>query len=232
MSEALEPGQRGIVWKGVGLSYPGPPVVEALRPTDLGLEPGAYVAITGPSGSGKSTLLNVLGLLDRSTTGRFLLDGVDVTHCRDADQAELRARSFGFVFQRFHLLPTLSARENVELSLMYAGARPSERRDLAAAALERVGLSDRWSHRPTELSGGEQQRVAIARAIVRDQQFLLADEPTGSLDSRTAASVLDLLESLASDGRGVIHVTHNESVAHRASRRLHVLDGVVSEGDR
>jgi putative ABC transport system ATP-binding protein len=232
MSEAPEPDQTGIRWEGIGLSYPGPPVVEALRPTDLQVDPGAYVAITGPSGSGKSTLLNVLGLLDRSTTGRFLLDGIDVTDRPDVDQAHLRARYFGFVFQRFHLLPTLSARENVEMSLMYAGVRPSERRDLAAAALERVGLSDRWSHRPTALSGGEQQRVAIARAIVRDQRFLLADEPTGSLDSRTARAVLELLESLAAEGRGVICVTHNESVADRATRRLHVLDGIVSEGDR
>jgi putative ABC transport system ATP-binding protein len=225
-------GETGAIrWDGVGLTYPGPPDVEALRPTSLAIEPGAHVAITGPSGSGKSTLLNVLGLLDRPTTGRFHLDGVDAGELPDADRAELRARYFGFVFQRFHLLPSLTACENVELSLMYGGIRQSKRRDLATAALTRVGLAGRVHHRPTALSGGEQQRVAVARGIVRDQRFLLTDEPTGSLDSRTADAVLGLLDSLAHDGRGVICVTHNETVAARAKRRLRVLDGVVTESD-
>jgi putative ABC transport system ATP-binding protein len=231
---AKQAGPRAVAihWDGVGVTYSGHPDVEALRPTMLAIETGAHVAITGPSGSGKSTLLNVLGLLDRPTTGRFLLDGSDVDDLSDADRAELRARYFGFVFQRFHLLPSLTACENVELALMYGGHGRSTRRTTAMAALERVGLADRALHRPTALSGGEQQRVAIARAIVRDQHFLLTDEPTGSLDSTTAASVLDLLQSLADDGRGLICVTHNEAVAYRARHRLRVLDGVVSEVGR
>jgi putative ABC transport system ATP-binding protein len=227
-SDVDRPGVA-VRWEGVGVTYPGPPDVEALRPTTLQIAAGAYVAITGPSGSGKSTLLNVLGLLDVPTTGRYALGGTDVHHLTDRARAELRARYFGFVFQRFHLLPSLTALENVELALMYGGVVRKDRTALSRAALGRVGLADRVHHRPTALSGGEQQRVAIARAIVRDQHFLLADEPTGSLDSETAEAVLDLLESLATDGRGIVCVTHNEAVARRAQRRLEVLDGVVEE---
>ena len=216
--------------EGIGVTYPGPPDVEALRPTTLDIRVGEQVAITGPSGSGKSTLLNVLGLLDASTVGRYVLDGTDVDELSDRTRADLRARYFGFVFQRFHLLPSISAVDNVELALMYAGAPRAERRERSLAALARVGLADRSHHRPTALSGGEQQRVAIARAIVRDQQFLLADEPTGNLDSATTEAVLELLTSLVDDGRGIIFVTHNEAIAERSTRRLRVLDGVVEDG--
>jgi putative ABC transport system ATP-binding protein len=227
VSGTAEARQVAIRWEGIGVTYPGPPDVEALRPTTIEIEAGTHVAITGPSGSGKSTLLNVLGLLDSPTTGRYVLDGDDVDELNGRERAELRARHFGFVFQRFHLLPSLSAQENVELALMYGGVPRSKRRERASAALHHVGLADRAHHQPTALSGGEQQRVAIARAVVRDQRFLLADEPTGNLDSATAAAVLDLLESLAGDGRSLIYVTHNEAIAERAQRRFHVLDGVV-----
>lgn len=219
-----------IRWDGVGVTYPGPPDVEALRPTSFEIAVGEQVAITGPSGSGKSTLLNVLGLLDASTVGRYVLAGTDVDALSDRGRADLRARYFGFVFQRFHLLPSMTAVENVELALMYAGVPRAERRERSLAALARVGLADRSHHRPTALSGGEQQRVAIARAIVRDQQFLLADEPTGNLDSMTTEAVLELLTGLVDDGRGLIYVTHNEAIAERSARRLRVLDGVVQDG--
>lgn len=229
MSGEVDTTQGSIRWEGVGVTYTGPPDVDALQPTTITIDPGSRLAITGPSGSGKSTLLNVLGLLDSPTSGRYLLGGVDVHTLPEAHRAELRASYFGFVFQRFHLLANLTARENVELSLMYGGAPRSRRPKLAATALERVGLTERAHHRPAALSGGEQQRVAIARAIVRDQQFVLADEPTGNLDSGTSETVLGLLEQLAEDGRGLIYVTHDEGIAQRARRRLHVLDGVVRE---
>ena len=219
-----------IRWEGVGVTYPGPPDVEALRPTTFDVAAGTHLAITGPSGSGKSTLLNVLGLLDRPTVGRYLLGEDDVSRLSEQERSGLRARYFGFVFQRFHLLPRLTAQENVELALMYAGVRRSERGRSAAAALARVGLGSRVHHRPTALSGGEQQRVAIARAGVRDQRRLLADEPTGNLDSASAEEVLALLESFIGDGRSLVYVTHNEAIAERAPRRFRVLDGVVADG--
>lgn len=221
-----------LVWRGVGLTYPGPPPVTALQRSDLTIAPGSYTAITGPSGSGKSTLLNVLGLLDRASNGSYLIDGHDVSTLADAELASLRARWFGFIFQRFHLVPTLTAIENVQLSLMYGGIPRRRREPLALRALRRVGLGARSDHRPGALSGGEQQRVAIARAIVRDQAYLLADEPTGSLDSKTAASVLDLLDDLAAEGRAIVCVTHSAAVAARASSQIRVLDGrVISDRD-
>ena len=217
-----------LEWEGVALTYAGPPPVVALQPTDLVIEAGAYVAITGPSGSGKSTLLNILGLLDRPTAGTYRLGGDAVPSLSDGELASLRARWFGFIFQRFHLVPTLSAVENVGLGLMYGGVARRDRRPLAMDALQRVGLDARSQHRPSALSGGEQQRVAIAQAIARDQAFVLADEPTGSLDSRTAGTILDLLDDLAADGRGIVCVTHSAEVAARASTRIDVLDGVVT----
>ncbi len=229
MSAEAEPAVR---WTSVGLTYSGPPEVAALRPTDLVLRPGEHVAITGPSGSGKSTLMNVLGLIDRATTGRVEVDGTDVGRLSSRQLAVHRARWFGFVFQRFHLLPALTAHENVELALMYAGVRGPSRKERAASALDRVGLASRGRHRATELSGGEQQRVAIARAIACDQLFVLADEPTGSLDSRTATEILDLLDDLPREGRGLVCVTHSREVAARADRCLHVLDGLVTDSDR
>lgn len=228
-SEGTEP-VLGVRWEGVGLTYPGHREVTALAATDLEISGGTYLAITGPSGAGKSSLINVLGLIESPSTGRILLDGRDVATLSASSLAATRARWFGFVFQRFHLLPALTAVENVELGLMYQATAPRRRqRELATEALGRVGLADRAHHRPVELSGGEQQRVAIARAIVCEQRFILADEPTGSLDSRTEGEILDLLDDLVANGRSVACVTHSETVARRAHRRLHVLDGVVTE---
>ncbi|HEX2149511.1 MAG TPA: ABC transporter ATP-binding protein [Actinomycetota bacterium] len=218
-----------IVWRSVAMTYAGPPAVNALQATDLSLGEGEHVAVTGPSGSGKSTLLNILGLLDRPTSGEYLLDGVDIAGLSDQESSRLRATYFGFVFQRFHLIASRTALENVELGLMYAGVSHRERRAQAAEALDRVGLAGRVTHRPNQLSGGEQQRVAVARALARRPRFLLADEATGNLDSRTAGEILELLESLVDEGVGLICVTHDRSVADRARRQLVVLDGTVHD---
>jgi len=207
-----------IELQGIGRTYrrPGGEPVEALREVSLRIDRGEFVAIVGTSGSGKSTLMNVLGLLDRPDAGRYLLDGQDVTGL-DADrQASLRNRCVGFVFQSFHLLPRTSALDNVELPLLY-----SDRADIAGLgrrALESVGLADRIDHRPSELSGGQQQRVAIARALVNEPDLLLADEPTGNLDARSAAEVLDVFEALNRAGRTIVLVTHDPSVAARCAR--------------
>lgn len=211
----------------VALTYEGPPPVPALRPTTLRILPAEYIAITGPSGSGKSTLLSVMGLLEPPTAGTIRIGDVEVGDLRGKELAELRARTFGFVFQRFHLMPAVSALANVEIALMYQGLRSPERRAAAQGALRRVGLSHRMGHRPSEMSGGEQQRVAIARAIACEQPCLLADEPTGNLDSATTEDILDLLDQIAANGTTVICVTHSDDVARRATRRLHVKDGTV-----
>jgi putative ABC transport system ATP-binding protein len=204
--------------------------VEALRPVDLAVERGEYVAVTGPSGSGKSTLLHVLGLLDRPTEGRYLLDGEDVTTLADRDLAALRGRSIGFVFQRFHLLREETALANVSLPLLYAGLSRGERARRAREALEAVGLGPRAAHRPGRLSGGEQQRVALARAIVKRPRLLLADEPTGNLDSAAGGQVLSIVDRLNASGTTVVLITHDPTVAGHARRRLAIHDGVVSEG--
>lgn len=214
---------------GVGLTYPGPPPVPALRPTDLVIEQGEYVAVVGPSGSGKSTLLNVLGLLDRPTTGRYELDGWDTGSLSDADRTALRGRHIGFVFQAFHLLPYRSALENVALAQLYAGTPRRAREEAAVDALNRVGLGHRLHAAPTTLSGGERQRVAIARALAANPRLLLCDEPTGNLDSATAEEVLALFDRLHAEGQTIVLVTHDPTVAARAHRRLHLVDGTVSE---
>lgn len=211
-----------------GLTYPGPPPVPALRPSDLTVWPGEFVAVTGPSGSGKSTLLNVLGLLDRLTTGRYRLDGTDVTELSEAQRAGVRAARIGFVFQSFHLLAHRSAVENVALGLLYRGGQRQQRLAAATEALARVGLSHRGHAPPTTLSGGERQRVAIARALVGRPQLLLCDEPTGNLDSANAAGVLDLISDLHRDGVTVLLITHDPVVADRAGRRITIRDGQVS----
>ncbi len=202
--------------------------VEALRGVTLTIDPGDYVAIVGPSGSGKSTLMHLLGCLDRPTSGSLLLGGRDVAELSDSELADLRNRTIGFVFQSFQLLGRTSALENVGLPLVYRGLRRAERRARAGAALESVGLGHRLGHRPGQLSGGEQQRVAIARALVGEPTVLLADEPTGNLDSRSGADVLALLGRLnAERGVAVVVVTHDLEVAAHARRRIDVRDGLI-----
>jgi putative ABC transport system ATP-binding protein len=216
-----------IELQGIGRTYrrPGGEPVEALRDVSFAIQRGDFVAIVGSSGSGKSTLLNVLGLLDRPDAGRYLLNGEDVAGLDVDRQARLRNRKIGFVFQAFHLLPRTSALENVELPLLY-----SDRVDIAGLgrrALERVGLGDRIDHSPSELSGGQQQRVAIARALVNEPDLLLADEPTGNLDARSAAEVMAVLESLNQAGRTIVLVTHDAALAAHCSRVARIEGGRI-----
>jgi putative ABC transport system ATP-binding protein len=203
---------------------------EALRGIDLRVDEGEYLAIMGPSGSGKSTLMNILGCLDVLSSGSYRLGGEDVAQLSESTLAQVRNRRIGFVFQQFHLLPSLSAIRNVELPLVYAGIGKDERHDRAAAALGRVGLGDRLANRPSELSGGQQQRVAVARALVSDPTMILADEPTGNLDSRSTEDVLELLDELNQSGRSIVLITHEREVAERAGRIAMVRDGRIHEG--
>lgn len=207
----------------------GGTAVQALRSVSLTIEQGDYVAIMGASGSGKSTLMNILGCLDVPTSGRYLLDGMDVGTLDDRRLAVVRNRKIGFVFQSFNLIPRMSALANVELPLAYGGVKAAERRPRALAALDRVGLSDRVEHEPNELSGGQQQRVAIARAFVTAPALLLADEPTGNLDTRSTADVLDVLDGLSASGRTIVLITHEDDVAHHAKRVIRLVDGQVVE---
>jgi putative ABC transport system ATP-binding protein len=206
--------------------------VEALRDVSLSISSGEYVAIMGPSGSGKSTLMHILGCLDVPTTGRYLLAGDDVGRLDEFELAEIRNRRVGFVFQQFNLLPGLSAWRNVELPLCYAGVRRDERRRRAIDQLHLVGLGDRIAHRPGELSGGQQQRVAVARALVTYPALLLADEPTGNLDSASTNELLDLFDALHAQGRTVVLITHEADVAGRAQRVVRMRDGVISSDTR
>jgi putative ABC transport system ATP-binding protein len=201
--------------------------VTALDGVGLTILPGEFCAIVGRSGSGKSTLLGLLGCLDRPTSGTLRVNGVDLARLGDRGRSRLRGDLIGFVFQQFHLVPHLSALVNVETALLYRGLDRAGRRRLALAALGRVGLTDRAHHRPTQLSGGEQQRVALARALVTDPRVVLADEPTGNLDTENAAHVLELLEGSVSPGTAVIVVTHDPAVAARAARRIEMLDGRI-----
>ena len=223
-----------IVLRDVSKVYAAGQTVHALRSVNLEIAAGEFVAIMGASGSGKSTLMNILGCLDTPTSGSYLLDGVPVQD-RDPDAlAALRNRRMGFVFQQFNLMPRTSALENVELPLLYAGVRQPERSRRALAALQRVGLGDRSSHSPAQLSGGQQQRVAIARALVNEPALILADEPTGALDSETSAEVMQLLDTLNRQGITVILVTHEADMAAWARRRLLFKDGrlVADENNR
>jgi putative ABC transport system ATP-binding protein len=212
---------------GVSRTYGVEVKVHALREVSLTIAAGDFVSIVGPSGSGKSTMLGLLGCLDLPSEGVIRVGGVDVTTLDDADRSKLRGQSIGFVFQQFHLIPHLSALGNVETALLYRGIRPGERRQRALQALDRVGLAPRSHHRPVQMSGGEQQRVAIARAIVTEPLMVLADEPTGALDSTNAANVMEIFRGLQSPERAVVIVTHDLGVAASAHRRISMRDGEI-----
>jgi len=205
--------------------------VPALRAIHVQIQDNEYVAIMGPSGSGKSTLMNILGCLDSPTTGEYLLGSKSVRDLNDNELSEIRNQKIGFVFQSFNLLPRVSALQNVELPLVYSGIAPSLRREMAREALERVGLTDRMSHRPNELSGGQRQRVAIARALVTKPSLILADEPTGNLDSKTGEEVMELIQKLYEEGDTIILVTHENYIAEKARRIIRLHDGCI-ESDK
>ena len=208
--------------------YPmGKTVTRVLRDVSLNVSEGEYLAIMGPSGSGKTTLMNIIGCLDEPTSGSYLLCGQDITACTDLQLAQVRNRELGFVFQSFHLLPRLTALDNVALPLLYGGVKKAERRERARAALEMVGLGDRIDHRPDQLSGGQCQRVAIARAMVGGPKLLLADEPTGALDSASSADLLQMFEKVNRQGQTILMVTHSVDAASHAGRVLFIRDGVV-----
>ena len=220
-----------IVLKDIHRSYELPKItVEVLKGINLEAEQGDFIAIMGPSGSGKSTLLNIIGCLDRPTSGRYLLDNVDVSTKNDNELAEIRSRSIGFVFQSFNLLPRFPAWKNVELPLLYGGVEPKMRKQKAVEMLGRMGLGDRSDHKPNELSGGEQQRVAIARALINSPVIILADEPTGNLDSKVGKEIMEIFAELNRGGVTIILVTHEMEIASFAKRIVTMRDGVCYSG--
>ena len=208
--------------------------VPVLKQINFSVEDGEYVAIMGPSGSGKSTMMNIIGCLDKQTAGDFIYDGVDVGKCKDRQLSVIRNEKIGFVFQNFNLLPRQSALENVELPLLYAGVKKSERKKRAKEALEKVGLLDRISYKPTQLSGGQKQRVAIARAIVNKPRLLLADEPTGALDTKSGEQVMQIFKELNDEGVTVVMITHAPEIAEHAKRVVYIRDGELftKEGEK
>ncbi len=208
----------------------GKMTVPVLRNVSFSMEEGEYVAVMGPSGSGKTTLMNIIGCLDQATSGTFYLDGEDVSQCDDNQMSDIRLKKIGFVFQNFHLLPRQSALENVELPLTYAGVPKKERRERAIEALSRVGLEDRVDFKPTQLSGGQKQRVAIARALVNRPRILLADEPTGALDTKSGQQVMELFRDLNGEGVSVLMITHDRDIASWASRMVEIRDGILKKG--
>ena len=222
-----------IELKDVYKIYPmGDETVHALDGVSLSIDQGEFVAIVGSSGSGKSTAMNIIGCLDVPTSGSYHLGGVDVSTMDDDQQAEIRNKMLGFIFQQYNLIPKLSVLEDVELPLLYAGVPAEERRDRAIRSLERVGLADKWKHLPSQLSGGQQQRVSIARALAGSPSVILADEPTGALDSRTGREVLSFLKQLNREGDTVVLITHDNSIAVRADRIIRLQDGrIIYDGD-
>lgn len=209
----------------------GSETIHALKSISISIEKGEYVAFMGPSGSGKSTLMNIVGCLDTPSSGQYILNGKDVSNMDDSELAEIRNKEIGFVFQTFNLLPRASSLENVALPLVYAGYSKSDREELAQMALTSVGLGDRSKHRPNELSGGQRQRVAIARALVNNPSIILADEPTGNLDTRTSYDIMDLFQELYEKGNTIIMVTHEDDIAHYSRRIVRLRDGLI-ESDK
>ena len=205
----------------------GSEIIQALKSVTISVNKGEYVAFMGPSGSGKSTLMNIIGCLDTPTTGRYILNNKDVSDMSENELAEIRNKEIGFVFQTFNLLPRMSSLDNVALPLIYAGLSKADRTERAMLSLKNVGLENRAGHKPNELSGGQRQRVAIARALVNDPSILLADEPTGNLDSKTSYEIMDLFDQLYSKGNTIVMVTHEEDIAHYAHRVVRLRDGLV-----
>ena len=221
-----------IVTRGLSKEYDmGAEIVYALRGVDIQIQSNEFIAVMGPSGSGKSTLMNVIGCLDTPTAGEYILNGSPVQDLEDDELARIRNREIGFVFQTFNLLPRATALHNVELPLIYAGVKAGERRERAARALDLVSLADRMEHQPNELSGGQRQRVAIARALVNEPSILLADEPTGNLDSSTSADIMSLFVDLHRQGQTIIMVTHEHDIAEFAERIITLVDGMVASSD-
>ena len=219
-----------IVMQGIRKEYRmGDNVVAALDGVDIHIKPHEFVSIIGPSGSGKSTLMNIIGCLDTADAGEYRFDGLDITDYSENELATIRGKKIGFVFQQFNLLPKLTAQENVELPLIYQGMSAPKRHKRSAEVLERVGLLDRMHHKPTELSGGQQQRVAIARALAGDPSLILADEPTGNLDSKTGADVMRLFHELHEAGNTIVLITHDAKIAAQTPRAIHIHDGKVLE---
>jgi putative ABC transport system ATP-binding protein len=221
-----------IITRGLSKEYDmGAEIVYALRGVDIQIQSNEFIAVMGPSGSGKSTLMNVIGCLDTPTAGEYILNGSPVQDLEDDELARIRNREIGFVFQTFNLLPRATALHNVELPLIYAGVKAAERRERAARALDLVSLADRMEHQPNELSGGQRQRVAIARALVNEPSILLADEPTGNLDSSTSADIMSLFVDLHRQGQTIIMVTHEHDIAEFAQRIITLVDGMVASSD-
>ena len=205
----------------------GTQTIRALREIDLIIEKGEYLAIMGASGSGKSTLMNIIGCLDTPTSGKYILSNIDVSQQNDDNLAEVRNKEIGFVFQTFNLLPRYTAKENVMLPLIYSGINKQLRKERAEEVLENVGLADRWDHRPNELSGGQRQRVAVARALVNNPSIILADEPTGNLDSKTSVDIMNLINEIHQKGNTIILVTHEQDIAENANRIIKLKDGII-----